>query len=67
MAYEDKYPLSGRAAERPRGSAVSDKIIPFRRKDQVPVPTESLAAALAQLPEEAPVLIQFVVKQPPTP
>lgn len=46
---------------------MSDKIIPFRRKDQVPVPTESLAAALAQLPEEAPVLIQFVVKQPPTP
>lgn len=42
-----------------------EKIVPFRRADQQPVETESLAAALAHLPDEAPVLLQFVVKDQP--
>ncbi len=49
---------------RPGGFAVSDKIIPFRRPDQKPVETDSLAAALAHLPDDAPILLQFTVQDP---
>lgn len=42
-----------------------DKIAPFRRADEQPVETESLAAALAHLPDDAPVLLQLVVADTP--
>lgn len=43
---------------------MSDKIIPFRHPEQEPVLTENLAEALAHLPDDAPILIQFVVTEP---
>jgi hypothetical protein len=45
---------------------MSDKIIPFRKPQQEPAPTENLAETLAHLPDEAPILIQFVVTESPS-
>jgi hypothetical protein len=45
---------------------MSDKIIPFRRKEKATATPKSLAEALSHLPESAPIQLQIVVTDPTT-
>jgi hypothetical protein len=44
---------------------MSDKIIPFRRPAAKPPEAPSLAEALSHLPDDAPIMLEIKVSEPP--